>query len=209
MGNRAVITTPGANVGIYLHWNGGRDSVAAFLRYAELAGLPPLTADGGGYAQLLTVLVNFVRNDGLTVALVTFDSRRRAEDFDSDNGVYLVSGHEIVGRIAAPRIEQDTHELNTMLRAVDEAQPEADRLGGYLDAIERPTDSLTVGERVWVRDHFSRSARFTLRTVIGHGTGAFVNGAGRLGVPYVDRFDNQDNSKNPNSYISTPTARVA
>jgi hypothetical protein len=183
--------------------------VAAFLRYAELAGLPPLTADGGGYAQLLTVLVNFVGNDGLTVALATFDSRRRAEDFDSDNGVYLVRGHEIVGRIAAPRIEQDAHDLNEMLHALDQAQPEADRLGGYLDATERLTDSLTVGERVWVRDHFSRNSRYILRTVIGHGTGAYVNGAGRPGVPYVDRFDNQDNSKNPNSYISTPTAYVA
>ncbi|MGZ0069859.1 hypothetical protein [Microbacterium arborescens] len=183
MGNRAVITTPGANVGIYLHWNGGRDSVAAFLQYAELAGLPPLTTDGGGYAQLLTVLVNFAGNNGLNVALVTFDSRHRAEDFDSDNGVYLVRGHEIVGRLGAPHFEQNAHDLDKMLHAIDQAQPERDRLGGYLDATKRPTDTLAVGDRVWIRDHFSDKARFTLRTVIGHGTGAYVNGAGRLGVP--------------------------
>lgn len=27
MGNRAVITTSDKKMGIYLHWNGGRDSV--------------------------------------------------------------------------------------------------------------------------------------------------------------------------------------
>ena len=30
MGNRAVITDIEKKVGIYLHWNGGRDSVEAF-----------------------------------------------------------------------------------------------------------------------------------------------------------------------------------
>ena len=37
MGNRAVITTKenmyNNGVAIYLHWNGGRDSVEAFLEY--------------------------------------------------------------------------------------------------------------------------------------------------------------------------------
>ena len=37
MGNRAVITTKenmdNNGIGIYLHWNGGRDSVRAFLKY--------------------------------------------------------------------------------------------------------------------------------------------------------------------------------
>ena len=36
MGNRAVITTENKKIGIYLHWNGGRDSVEAFLKYCEL-----------------------------------------------------------------------------------------------------------------------------------------------------------------------------
>ena len=44
MGNRAVITTRKAGVnpansdatGVYLHWNGGRDSVEAFLAYCKL-----------------------------------------------------------------------------------------------------------------------------------------------------------------------------
>jgi hypothetical protein len=36
MGNRAVITDNKQRIGIYLHWNGGRDSVEAFLKYCEL-----------------------------------------------------------------------------------------------------------------------------------------------------------------------------
>lgn len=38
MGNRAVITTPERKVGIYLHWNGGRDTIEPLLKYCELQG---------------------------------------------------------------------------------------------------------------------------------------------------------------------------
>lgn len=31
MGNRAIITNKEKKVAVYLHWNGGRDSVEAFL----------------------------------------------------------------------------------------------------------------------------------------------------------------------------------
>ena len=40
MGNRAIITTKkdfdNNGIGVYLHWNGGRDSVQAFLTYCKL-----------------------------------------------------------------------------------------------------------------------------------------------------------------------------
>lgn len=44
MGNKAVITTDrdsldvakSNEIGVYLHWNGGRDSVEAFLAYCKL-----------------------------------------------------------------------------------------------------------------------------------------------------------------------------
>ena len=53
MGNRAVITTqeyitnPDA-IGVYLHWNGGRDSVEAFLKYCDLRGFRPPDSDEYG-----------------------------------------------------------------------------------------------------------------------------------------------------------------
>ena len=40
MGNRCTITRPQKDVYIYLHWNGGRDSVEAFLEYCRLPQLP-------------------------------------------------------------------------------------------------------------------------------------------------------------------------
>ena len=36
MGNRAVITTEDKQLGVYVHWNGGRSSIEAFLTYCKL-----------------------------------------------------------------------------------------------------------------------------------------------------------------------------
>ena len=60
MGNRAVITNKPnkgeiweENIGIYLHWNGGRDSVEAFLKYCELRGFRATNRDNYGWARLV------------------------------------------------------------------------------------------------------------------------------------------------------------
>ena len=39
MGNRAVITTKERELALYLHWNGGRDTVEPLLRYCELQAI--------------------------------------------------------------------------------------------------------------------------------------------------------------------------
>ena len=36
MGNRAIIQPINSTMGVYLHWNGGVDSVTAFLKYLSL-----------------------------------------------------------------------------------------------------------------------------------------------------------------------------
>lgn len=48
MGNRAVITTSKSidpknseQLGVYVHWNGGRTSITAFLKYCKLKGYCP------------------------------------------------------------------------------------------------------------------------------------------------------------------------
>ena len=38
MGNRAIITSTKKDLAVYVHWNGGRDSVEAFLTYCKLRG---------------------------------------------------------------------------------------------------------------------------------------------------------------------------
>lgn len=66
MGNRAVITTSQSkdvqtsiDIGVYLHWNGGRDSVEAFLSYCKLRGFRPPERDCYGWARLCQVIGNF------------------------------------------------------------------------------------------------------------------------------------------------------
>ena len=45
MGNRAVITTKERKIGLYLHWNGGRDTVEPLLKYCELQATVPRRQD--------------------------------------------------------------------------------------------------------------------------------------------------------------------
>ena len=66
MGNRAVITTStdinvseSNDIGVYLHWNGGRDSVEAFLLYCKLKGYRTPEYDNYGWARLCQVIGNF------------------------------------------------------------------------------------------------------------------------------------------------------
>ena len=69
MGNRCVITTKEnyekGGIGVYLHWNGGRDSVTAFLRYCELKGYraPDKDCYGWGRRDISAVLTH---NFGVT-----------------------------------------------------------------------------------------------------------------------------------------------
>ena len=208
MGNRAMITTAGANLGVYLHWNGGRDSVEAFLRWAELANLPPLRADGRGFTSFVTVLCNFVGNDGRTVALEMIRPGMLTHDAPEDNGTYAVEGWQIVARHGAPTFEQHYHDLDEMLVAIDTAQPKKDQLGEYLRAKEVPTKSLSVGDQVWQLESWNKGERCKVYTVLGHGEDRTLNGYKVLGMPYLNMFENQDNANNINSYVRTETVRI-
>lgn len=128
MGNRAVITTEynfkNKGVGVYLHWNGGRDSVEAFLKYCDLKGYRSPDTDCYGWARLCQVIGNFF-GGGLSVGIDTVDKL----DCDNyDNGVYIIKGWKIVGRKYFNTSEQRGHELSDMLRAINECMPEDDRL---------------------------------------------------------------------------------
>ena len=72
MGNRAVITiahrdmsgniikrVKDTDIGVYLHWNGGYDSVNAFLTYCDIKGYRPPESDCYGWARLCQVIGNF------------------------------------------------------------------------------------------------------------------------------------------------------
>lgn len=119
MGNRAVITDTNKQVGIYLHWNGGRDSVEAFLKYCELQGFRSPTTDCYGWARLTQVIANFF-GGGLSVGI---GSLNQIGTNPGDNGLYIIKGWEIVGRDNAPTFEQKEHNLIESLREIDTAQP--------------------------------------------------------------------------------------
>jgi hypothetical protein len=99
MGNRAVITTaPYAetNVGIYLHWNGGRESVEAFLDAARALDMrSPGDDPHYAMARLVQIIGNyFGGSTSLGIGLCS-----ELDTDNGDNGTYVIGGNwEIVGR---------------------------------------------------------------------------------------------------------------
>ena len=99
MGNRAVITVaPYAetNVGIYLHWNGGRESVEAFLDAAKALGMRSPASDASyAMARLVQIIGNYF--GGSTSLGIGLCSELDCDN--SDNGTYVIGDDwQIVGR---------------------------------------------------------------------------------------------------------------
>ena len=124
MGNRAVIATSEKSIGVYVHWNGGRDSVEAFLLYCKLKGYRPPETDNYGWARLCQVIGNFFGGE----TSVGVDRYVRLDTNNWDNGVYIISNWEIIDRLFAPIVEQREHDLLEMLREINEAQPPKEQL---------------------------------------------------------------------------------
>lgn len=131
MGNRAVITTEDKKIGVYLHWNGGYDSVNAFLTYCKLRDFREPEDDNYGWARLCQIIGNYFGGD-LSIGIDTLDC---LDCKNGDNGVYIIKNWEIVGREFAPRFEQNEYDLVKMVIEIDEEQPEKSRLGA--DYIKR------------------------------------------------------------------------
>lgn len=93
MGNRAVIATSLDDVGIYLHWNGGVESVLAFLEVAKILGHRcPTTDSSYGMARLTQVIATFFEGSssiGIGIA--------NTLDY-SDNGVYILGANWTIER---------------------------------------------------------------------------------------------------------------
>lgn len=120
MGNRAVITTKenfdNNGIGIYVHWNGGRDSIEAFLKYCKLAGYRPPDKDCYGWAYLTRVITNFF-NDGLSCGI---DTVKNLDCDNCDNGTYFIEDWEIVGRkFSYGDVEVNTEELISFIEELE------------------------------------------------------------------------------------------
>lgn len=207
MGNRAVITTKenfeNNGVGIYLHWNGGYDSVSAFLKYCELKGYRTPDTDDYGWARLCQVIGNFF--GGSTSIGINVVNKLDCDNYD--NGVYIIKGWEIVDRKYFKDREQMNYELEDMLLAIDNRMPKDEQIGDYLKAKEIPTKELKVGDTVILMDYDGKIEKCN---VVGFGKDERVNGTDVVGMPYVDLYGNRNGecNLNINNYIRTETVRV-
>jgi hypothetical protein len=120
MGNRAVITTEKRDIGVYLHWNGGRDSVDGFLCYCFMKRYRQPEKDCYGWAYLCTVIGNYMDGSGLSLGV---DKLENLDCDNWDNGMYIIKDWHIVGREYFKGSEQDTYNLSRFVRDVNEAQP--------------------------------------------------------------------------------------
>ena len=203
MGNRAVITTrenyENNGVGIYLHWNGGRDSVEAFLEYCRLRRVRPPDEDCLSWARLVQVVANYFRG-GLSVGVGTVN---RLDTDNGDNGTYIIEGWRIVGREYMHREEQHNHDPDDMLMELDLAQPEPDRLGlAYLlHSEDRPVGEIQIGDEVWI-PLFSEDT-LQRETVAGFGRPDedVPGGPWDHDIPYVDLIRSR-------YYLTEPYYRV-
>lgn len=133
MGNRAIITDEAKKIAVYLHWNGGMDSVEAFLEYCRIK---QYRADDYGWARLCQVIGNFF-GGGLSLGIGAYDEYG---DDPGDNGVYIIKNWRIIDRINPPIREQQEYPLDKMLLDINEAQPKAEQI---------PTEFFTKSDWVW------------------------------------------------------------
>ena len=189
MGNRALIKFDGQDAGVYLHWNGGRDSVEAFLEYCKLRDF---RCDDYGIARFCQVVGNFF-GGGLSLGVTTNIKDEDAEWMD--NGIYIVKDWEIVGRIPEDISEQNEYDRRDMLDDIDVCQPENDRLGtAFIAAPWIETKKLRVGDKIFVRGY--EGERPSIEKIVGVGK----YGSDPTPRPYINRWGD-DPTQNINNYL--------
>ncbi len=196
MGNRAVITTPEKKFGLYLHWQGGRDSIEAFLEYAKLIG-----AESSGLEMLVDlhrIIANF--QPGTTVQIYPYD---KCDTNNYDNGVYIVDNLEIVGREFAPAREQMEYDRQEMMLAIDERQPKEWQIGVYIQGKPIAAKDIRPGMIVtWI----DWAGNVEVQKVVGRispnkANDYTRNGIDTRGLCYVNRWGSENPAENCNNYI--------
>lgn len=116
MGNRAVIEFANVpEVGIYLHWNGGRDSVQAFLEVAKGYGVRD---DNYGVARLAQIIGNYLKG----TYSIGIGPLSELDCNNGNNGVYVISNWEIVNRKNFNGgIEQEVYDHDELVSCVRES----------------------------------------------------------------------------------------
>jgi hypothetical protein len=131
MGNRATLKfkDEANQPNIYLHWNGGRASVQAFLNVAKAM---ELRADSYGVARMCQVVGNFFGGN------LSLGCSNNLGDY-SDNGIYIIKDFEIVDRenfdgkeeIDEEKTKSVTDFILDLHKKLDEARKELSELEKY------------------------------------------------------------------------------
>lgn len=124
MGNRAVITTEDKQIGVYVHWNGGRNSVEGFLLYCKLKGYRCPENDCYGWARLCQVIGNFFGGE-YSVGIDRYD---RLDTDNGDNGTYIIKDWQIIGTEFEPLDKLDIEQVKNMLVAINGSMPKDEQL---------------------------------------------------------------------------------
>ncbi len=126
MGNRAVITTKQKRIGIYLHWNGGKESVDIFLAYCDLKNYRCPEDDNYGWARLCQVIGNFFGGN----TSIGIDEYNILDTDNGDNGVYVIEDWKVVERLYKQYADHENtpKELYDNLLYVNECQPIREQL---------------------------------------------------------------------------------
>lgn len=205
MGNRAIIKGKGQDLGVYVHWNGGIDSVTAFLEYCKLKRYRSPEVDTYGVARLCQVIGNFFGGSG-SVGVEKINKNISPEYVSKlwlDNGIYEVENWKIKAHWNPDLVTSERHEgydLKEMLLKIDGSMPEDEQLGeDFILAEIIDSRSLKLGDKVYLPMF---DGRYDVYTVVGIGEEEELCSANVAGLPYVDLYDNRgDYSKNINNYI--------
>tara|TARA_R110002096_G_scaffold428011_1_gene639175 strand:+ start:387 stop:866 length:480 start_codon:yes stop_codon:yes gene_type:complete len=122
MGNRAVITIRDEHKpknewsSLYLHWNGGRDSVEPFLYVANLYGVRCDADPTYGIARLSQIIGNTLGGT-LSIGVASY---KYLDTNNYDNGVYVISDWKIIEREYFPseHKEQNYYDFDEMVAEI-------------------------------------------------------------------------------------------
>lgn len=217
MGNRAIIKGVGTNIGVYVHWNGGYDSVHAFTQYCKLKGYRSPESDPAyGTARLAQVIANYfggsssvgVENmSGATVLMPEF-----VKELYLDNGIYEIENWEIVKHwnpnVISPENEfHEGYDLTEMLIAIDECQPVKEQLSReYITADLVDPKTLNLYDEVFVQDFTGKVEK---HTVVGFAPDNItpLNGHDISGLPFIGKYSAPNYQDNINNYLTDKLVR--
>lgn len=219
MGNRAIIKGVGTNIGVYVHWNGGYDSVLAFTQYCKLKGYRSPESDPAyGTARLAQVIGNFFGGScsvGIeNMSCTTVMTPELVQELLLDNGVYEIEKWEIVKHwnpdVISPENEfHEGYDITEMLFEIDECQPAKEQLGAeFITADLVDPKTLNLYDEVFIQDFTGKVEK---HTVVGFASTSevFRNGHDVSNLPFVDKWGAPDYENNINNYLTDKLVRKA